>query len=231
MKVILTVALLLASPAHAICRQALALGLDVSGSVDALEYRLQLDGLAAAFDDPNVAQAVLGHPGAPIRLVVFEWSVPGTERIIIPWTEITHPSDLAQIQSELRQTDRAEVGTSTGLGPALLFGTQLLSEQSRCWVRTLDLSGDGKANIGIAPQAIEMSPDWLIVNGLVIGADDPRPGDARQVQIGELVAYYRAHVIRGSDAFVETALGFTEFEAAMERKLLRELAVLAIGRL
>lgn len=34
--------------AQANCRLALALGLDVSGSVDSREYRLQLDGLANA---------------------------------------------------------------------------------------------------------------------------------------------------------------------------------------
>ena len=41
---------LLADPGTAACRQALALGLDVSGSVDACEYRLQIDGLAQALD-------------------------------------------------------------------------------------------------------------------------------------------------------------------------------------
>ena len=43
-------AMLTAAPAAAQCRQALALALgpDVSGSVDKVEYRLQLDGLAGA---------------------------------------------------------------------------------------------------------------------------------------------------------------------------------------
>ena len=43
---------LTAGPAAA-CRQALALGLDVSGSVDAVEYRLQTAGLAAALMAPE----------------------------------------------------------------------------------------------------------------------------------------------------------------------------------
>ena len=47
------------------CRQALALGLDVSGSVDALEYRLQLDGVAGALLDPEVIGAFLAFPDAP----------------------------------------------------------------------------------------------------------------------------------------------------------------------
>ena len=51
-------ATLWASAGVAECRQALALGLDVSGSVDAREYRLQLDGVAGALDDPAVRAAV-----------------------------------------------------------------------------------------------------------------------------------------------------------------------------
>ncbi|MFC6686684.1 DUF1194 domain-containing protein [Jhaorihella thermophila] len=63
-------------PAAAACRHALALGLDVSGSVDGREYRLQLDGLAAALRDPRVKQALLAMPAAPVRIAVFEWSGP-----------------------------------------------------------------------------------------------------------------------------------------------------------
>jgi len=46
-----------------------------------------------------------------------------------------------------------------------------------------------------------------------------------------LSAYYTANVIRGPDAFVEVALGYEDYAAAMERKLLRELASIAIGQL
>ena len=48
LRVTLVVVLLLPGVARAQCRQALLLALDVSGSVDAREYRLQLDGLAAS---------------------------------------------------------------------------------------------------------------------------------------------------------------------------------------
>ncbi|NNE51708.1 MAG: DUF1194 domain-containing protein, partial [Sulfitobacter sp.] len=57
-------------PASAACRQALALGLDVSGSVDAREYRLQLGGLAAAFDAPLVREKILSMPDAPVVVLV-----------------------------------------------------------------------------------------------------------------------------------------------------------------
>ena len=43
------------------------------------------------------------------------------------------------------------------------------------------------------------------------------------VEISELVSYFQTWVIMGPDAFVETALGFPDFEAAMVRKLRREM--------
>ena len=54
-----------AGAAQADCRQALALGLDVSGSVDAQDYALQMQGLAAALEHPQVRAALLSRPALP----------------------------------------------------------------------------------------------------------------------------------------------------------------------
>ena len=58
------------------------------------------------------------------------------------------------------------------IGSAMLAGFSLLKEQTDCWKRTLDLSGDGIANTGPRPQDIgdALLPTGVIVNGLVIGA-------------------------------------------------------------
>lgn len=223
----------LASPAasQTSCRQALVLGLDVSGSVDSREYRLQLDGLATALGDPEVSAALLENPGIPIRLAIYEWSEPGDERVILGWSNIVDGSDLLDIQTALRTTQRTQMGPSTGLGAAMRFGFSLLEQQPDCWTRTLDISGDGKGNTGQRPQDVIEEPAGVIVNGLVIGVDDNRSANNRDLQIGELTAYYTAYVIRGPDAFVETALGFEDYAEAMRRKLLRELVSLAIGQL
>lgn len=227
------IAVFLASPAvsQSTCRQALALGLDVSGSVDSREYRLQLDGLAAALGDPEVSAALLAHPGAPIRLAIYEWSDPGDERLIIGWTDINAPSDIFALQSILRETQRADMGPSTGLGAALRTGFALLEQQPDCWTRTLDISGDGKGNTGQRPQDITDMPTGVTVNGLVIGVDNNITANSRNLQIGELTSYYIAYVLRGPNAFVETALSFESYGDAMRRKLLRELTTLAIGQL
>ena len=215
--------------ANAACRQALALGLDVSASVDAQEYRLQLDGLAAALGSAEVSAILLADGSAPVRVAIYEWSAPGSERLILGWTDITDLAALRSVQARLNTTQRADIGSSTGLGSALEFGVSLLQTQDHCWTQTLDLSGDGKGNIGRHPQNVD-APPHIRVNGLVVGVDDGTGGHERDLQIGELAAYYNAFVIRGIDAFVETALGFEDYETAMRRKLIRELSALTVSQ-
>ncbi|WP_299729964.1 DUF1194 domain-containing protein [uncultured Tateyamaria sp.] len=221
----------LGGTAEAACRQALALGLDVSGSVDAREYRLQMDGLAAAFDDPKVRQALLIMPGTPVHLLVYEWSGPEDPTVVLPWTAVTGPQVLNGIIGELRSVQRRNATPGTALGLAMREGLGHLDQRTECWKRTLDLSGDGKSNLGPRPVDIkrEIEPTGITINALVIGADAPSLGDIRQAEISGLSAYFQANVIVGSDSFVETALGFEDYANAMARKLERELETLILG--
>lgn len=209
-----------AGMAGAACRQALVLGLDVSGSVDAGEYRLQLEGLAGALTDPEVVAAFLAWPDAPVALSVFEWSGPLTQRVLVPWRVVGTAGDLNAVAARLRGTvrgkPRAAMDPSTAIGAAKRFGAGMLAEQAACWRRILDLSGDGESNSG--PRPGEVRPAGIGINGLVIGASVP-----------PLAPYYRAYVIQGPQAFVEHAAGFAEFEAAMVRKLKRELQVVVVS--
>lgn len=213
------------------CRQALALGLDVSGSVDAREYRLQMDGLAAALDSPKVRQALLMLPGTPVELLVYEWSGPEDPTVILPWTAITSAPVLNAVIGELRATERRQATPGTALGLAMREGVAHLQDRADCWKLTLDLSGDGKSNLG--PRPVDIKPEvedtGITINALVIGADAPALGDIRQAEISGLSAYFHANVIVGSDSFVETALGFEDYADAMARKLERELETLILG--
>lgn len=211
--------------AEAACRQALALGLDVSGSVDAREYRLQMGGLAAALSAPRVREKLLVMPDAPVRIMVFEWSGPGDQAIVVPWTEIENAASLNTIVATLQQTTRRDASPGTALGVAMSEGARHLAGQTACWSRTLDISGDGKSNLGPRPRDVKarMAAAGITINALVIGVDDPNIGDIRQAEIGELSSYFRAEVIVGPDAFVQTAIGFADYARAMEEKLVREL--------
>lgn len=212
--------------ANAQCRQALALGLDVSGSVDTKEYRLQLDGLAAAFQSPEVRDTLLSVPSVPVHVTVYEWSGPRkfNRRVLVNWTAIDSEEALNAMTQSLQTTTRRPAGPSTALGSAMEYGAALLASQTDCPKRTLDISGDGTSNTGPHPKEFS-APGWLTINGLIIGENragfDP--------SIHELSSYFETYVIRGPGAFVETALGFEDYENAMTRKLLRELQGLSLA--
>lgn len=220
-----------AGAAAADCRQALALALDVSGSVDAREYRQQLDGLAAALEDPEVRDRILSMPAAPIRMLVFEWSGPVDQTVLVPWTEITDATTLSTLVETLRQTTRRVATPGTALGKAMQTGAGFLAQQPACWKRTLDVSGDGKSNLGPRPRTVKpmLEGTGITINGLVIGVDNPRIGDIRQAEIAELSSYYRAEVILGPEAFVRTAIGYADYARAMKEKLLMELEGLIVS--
>ncbi|MFK7837966.1 MAG: DUF1194 domain-containing protein [Sulfitobacter sp.] len=224
---------LAAGPLAAQCRQALALGLDVSGSVDAREYRLQMGGVATALDAPEVRDKLFAMPSAPVRLMVFEWSGPADQAIVVPWTEIRDAAALDQVIETLRQTVRRDASPGTALGVAMSEGERHLAVQSACWKRTLDISGDGKSNLGPRPREVRdrLEQSGITINALVIGIDDPNIGDVRQAEIGELSSYFNAEVILGPDAFVQTALGFADYARAMTEKLVRELDGLVFSAL
>jgi Protein of unknown function (DUF1194) len=223
----------LAGPVWAQCRQALVLGLDVSGSVDKREYRLQLDGLASALIDPDVQAAILAQTASPVYLAVYEWSGPQYQRILQGWTAVTSRQVLFEISAGLTNMKRHPATPGTALGRAMRFGADMLANGPDCWKNTLDISGDGKSNFGLHPRDVRQSLETsgLTLNALVIGADSPAAGAGRQVEIAELSAYFQAWVITGPDAFVETAIGFDDYRAAMTRKLLRELETLAVSSL
>ena len=206
---LLLAALVAAGPAAADCRLALSLGLDVSSSVDAREYRLQTAGLAAALVAPEVQEAFLASPGRPVMLHVFEWSGWQQQGDRLPWTAIEGPEDLVRVAGLLAGQRRSFEQYPTALGYALIFGGRALADR-----------GDGTNNDGIAPELARRDEGLagVTVNGLVIGAN-----------VATLGRYYQQFVIQGPGAFVESAEDYAGFERAMRRKLLRELGVIEMS--
>lgn len=227
------VLIMIGGAAVAECRLALALGLDVSGSVDAREYRLQLDGLAAALEAPEVQSQILTLPDTPIWISVFEWAGASYQRPVLDWRALRSADDIASVAGRLRATRARRAAGSTAIGSAMYFAELLMRERPGCWSYTLDLSGDGESNDGQLPWQVRTEPRFgaITINGLVIGSDITRGRDERQMEMMALSAYYRTRVIWGPGAFIEVAQGFDDFERAMRRKLLRETRGMAIGLL
>ena len=225
---ILCAAMMATTPAQAACRLALALGLDVSGSVDPREYRLQLDGVAAALEDAEIQAALMALPDAHVALAVYQWGAPNQQHLLLDWTPLITPQAAIDVAARLRGTSFAFRDPSTAIGAAMSFGNALLRERDDCWRHTLDISGDGPSNAGFHPGSFPRD-GWITINGLVVNPYGRANTDKDLSRVQTLERHYRDHVIRGPGSFIETASNFNDFADAMARKLLREVQVIAVS--
>ncbi len=217
----LAAALLPAGPAAAFqCHIALVLALDASRSVDAAEARLQRGGLAAALRDPEIRAALAPAPGAGAALMAFEWSEPGAETLLAPWTLMESDEDVTRFADLVEFSGGAALRRRTGLGPALRFAAQSFARApARCARLVIDVSGDGPSNAGRPPEMLadDGALDGIVINGLAI-----RPGNPAEAEL-DLLAYYTHYVIHGPGAFAIPADGFEDYARAIRTKLLKEL--------
>lgn len=213
------------------CRLALVLALDVSGSVDPEEYAQQISGLAAALNHPEVRGQILDGAGAPVSLAVFEWSSRNHQYIIQPWIVLDSDAALDAAIARIRSHRKVRAGLKTALGTALTFGQALLRKKSHCWYQKIDVSGDGKNNIGPTPEQIYQTGvfDRITVNALVIGGSVDDMDESQIEKKFDLLRYYKSEVIHGPEAFAMIANGYRDYADAMRRKLKRELQLPIIG--
>lgn len=219
---VLAIAVLVVPFRSEACRLALALAIDVSTSVDQRDYTLQRNGLANAIRSPEVKDAFLSS-GMPVAIAAFEWSGPHNQRVILDWTLMTSAEIMEGAADRIESIERFPTGFPTSLGNALSFGAEMMSSAPGCERFTVDVSGDGRNNNGYPPEVAYRDPAFVDigVNALAIGGSEP---------LGSLVEYFRESVIRGNGAFVEVARNHEEFEAAMRRKLIREVTVLVMSQ-
>lgn len=230
---LLLICLFSATSAHAFCRQALVLALDVSGSVNNDEYYQQINGLSAAFQSPKIINLLLQDPDSHVSITAFEWSSQNHQSSITPWIDIRSKADLDTLAARIKTHRKQRQGLKTALGRAMEYAAALMSQKPDCPKQTVDISGDGENNVGPVPQDVYSLPAFqsIIVNALVIG--DPGPNSASTVSAirsqPHLRRYFETEVIHGPGAFTEIALGFEDYQEAMVRKLARELALPVFG--
>lgn len=203
-----------AQEAAGVCGVELVLAMDVSRSISAEEYRLQMDGLASAFRDAEVKTAVRTVRGGVIAAVMI-WGDARQQRQTTPWSMLAGDEDMELFADSIAGTERSFGFTLTGLGAAMIYAEALgRSNPTPCRRRVIDISGDGVWNDGPRPRDVwrTLPPD-LTINGLVIRGATPDP-----------LEFYRSEVIGGPNAFVEVARDFESYAEAIRLKLLRELA-------
>lgn len=194
---------------------ALVLAVDVSESVDAEEYVLQHEGIARAFESPQVVAAIKGGTHGAIDALVLEWSDRDKQVVTVSWTPVRDEASAAGFAAQIRATKRSSSGL-TAIGDALLAAGaafQLLPDQPAR--RVIDVSGDGMANVGPRPAAIRdaLVTEGVTINGLAILANEPW-----------LDTYYNNDVIGGAGAFLLQVQDFQSFATAIQQKLLAEIS-------
>ena len=193
---------------------ALVLAIDVSESVSADRYALQHDGIARAFEAPELIDAIAAVPGG-IEALVLEWSDPDKIAITVGWTRIANRDAAAAFSAAVRATRRTSAGL-TAIGSAMLAAAAAFDHMPEPAAhRVIDISGDGMANFGAPPAAVRdgLVKQGITINGLAILSEEPWLDD-----------YYRHNVIGGPAAFVVVAQSFDSFADAMLRKLVQEVA-------
>ncbi len=193
----------------------LVLALDSSASVDRDEFKLQLDGLAAAFRDPDVLGAVERLKPLGAAVAVIQWGGPGETRTVLPFTHLENARDAKAFGFRIGLIRRWMRASSTSIATAIGDAAALIAGNNFDGQRlVIDVSGDGpdngSADLDAARKKARMA--GITVNGLAIEAEDKSLRD-----------YYRDRVIIGADCFVEPARGFEDFARAIKEKLLREL--------
>ncbi|MEM6623140.1 MAG: DUF1194 domain-containing protein [Pseudomonadota bacterium] len=205
---------LVAGPAVAECKLALIFAMDISSSVDSVEYRLQMDGLATALESPGVINAILTPEGEHIAVAAYEWSGYQQQDLLTDWVVLDNEASIRGYAARLRAHRRPYAEFATAIGKGIEFGAALMRQAPDCRRRVIDVSGDGQNNDGVGPDYFYAAGllDGITVNGLVILGAVPDPA-----------RYYMRYVVHGEDAFIVQAASFEDYRRAMIEKLLREL--------
>jgi len=205
----------------------LVLAVDVSGSIDAEEFKLQRLGYAAAFRDPRLLQAIHSGPLQRIAVTLVDWAGAEYQTISVGWTLIDDESSAEQFADAVLKAPRP-FARWTSLSGAIDFSAPLFDNNSFAGARrVLDVSGDGVNNSGrpAIPARDAALARGITINGLVLSGvmlDQVAPWRS-------LEEYFTKNVIGGQGAFVIVAENIDDFRRAVLTKLIREVADLPPG--
>src|SRR5476649_223669 len=220
--------LLLALPAVAQDKKeidlALALAIDISGSIDPDEAHLQRKGYVEAFRDPVIVKAILGGPNGRIAVAYYEWSDSWMQKLLLDWTLLDSEEAIGAFAQRLADAP-VSIARRTSISGAIRYAIPLFGrspyEPTR---KVLDISGDGSNNDGgmVTDMRHEALKERISINGLPIMNDRPNPfGFPSEADLDQ---YYLHCVTGGPRTFVEVARNFEDFPRAVRKKLLQEVA-------
>lgn len=194
---------------------ALLLAIDVSYSVNYREFVLQTRGLAQAFREPKIHEAIAKGQIGRIAVSVMQWSDETHQLLGVNWTIVDTPESALRFADRLEREPRRLAEGGTSIGAALRYGAAaLLTAPVITNRRVIDISADGRNNRGIRPSVIrdQLAAKGITINGLAILNEWPT-----------LHKYFEQKVVGGPYHFVIIANDYEAYGKAIYRKLLREI--------
>lgn len=202
----------------------LIIAVDVSGSIDPDEAKLQRDGYVGAFSDKEVIGAITSGMLGKIAVTYVEWAGIHYSRTVVDWTVIdSEASALAFAEKVAKAPIQTELWTSISMAIETSL-PRFVNNGVEGTRRVIDISGDGPNNqggmvTGFRDKAVAAG---VTINGLPIVNNKPSPWG--WPPLPDLDLYYANCVIGGSGAFYVVANTFTDFARAVRKKLLLEIA-------
>ncbi len=193
---------------------ALVLAVDSSTSVNYDEFNLQMGGLADAFRDGAVLNAIKAAAPNGIAVTLVQWSSPDRQALAFGWTKVRDAASAEAVARMIDLTPRLVGYGGTAISEAIDFSIRLLDGVAAAR-RVIDVSGDGRNNMGgyFITATLRAMAAGITVNGLPILNEDPR-----------LDSYYLSRVIVGAGAFVLVADDYEDFGRAIRLKLITEIS-------
>ena len=197
-------------------------GLDVSGSIDARDARIEVDGIAMAVRSPQIIAAIQNGKYRRIGFALFVWA-DGSYPVFDTWRLISSPEDALKLSQEVGQrldaivgsNIMAKIGALTDLSAAIDYGSAMLQTAPYPTDhRIINIVGNGVDNVA--------GPAWvardravakgITVNGVALGPDRT------------LLDYFKREVIGGPDSFALPADDSEHLVEVLAHKFMTEIA-------
>ena len=205
-------------PARADVDVALIVAVDVSQTIDETRYRLQLEGIAGALENPDVIARILGGAHASIQFTMLTWT--DRENIVIPWTRISNEIEARELAAHIRHLPQPPADftclTHMMRKVADKIATQIPEKADRV---VLDISGDQRENCNPS-EATTTVRDELVGYGVTINGLPILEGEEGPT----LEDWYQENVMGGPGSFVLPAHGYEDFGRAITRKFIIEIS-------
>jgi hypothetical protein len=196
-------------------------GLDLSGSIEAPEAQLQMEGIAMAIRSPQITAAIHYGPLGRIGFALFVWA-DASYPVLGAWRVISSPEEALAVSEEVTRNLRAiresdvvvRLGALTDVSGAIDYGREMLQAAPfDTNHRIINIIGNGVDNVGEHAWVARdrATAAGITINGVALGHDLT------------IYDYFKREVIGGPQAFVFSANDPEHLVEVLARKFTTEI--------